>query len=154
MRTGEARRRPRRPPLQNEGEGEGEAKRARGFWAWVEVGGEEVEASRGGVDLILLVNGEVIRQGRRPCSGTHQGNRKGRASGSWAGQAGEVGRPAGMGRSPRGGQGLSHPFFFPFLFLNSFAFSFLLANKDFAKDYAIGQNNLKELLGTAQKKRL
>ena len=85
-RTGEARRRPRRPPLQNEGEGEGEAERARGFWAWVEVGGEEVEASRGGVDLILLVDGEVVRRGRCPCSGAHQGNRKGA-------RFGELGRP-------------------------------------------------------------
>ena len=54
----------------------------RGFGAWVEVGGEEVEASRGGVDLILLVDGEVVLP--RPVGGT--GGR--RASGSWADQAG------------------------------------------------------------------
>ena len=75
-----------------------------------QVGGEGAEASgRGG-----LTHPRRCRRGgraaSRPCSGAHQGNRKGgRASGSWAGQASEVGRPAGMGRSPRGGQGLSHP---------------------------------------------
>jgi len=136
-----------------EGESGGEWERRRGrAGEWVEVGGEEVEASRGGA----LTHPRRCRRGgraaSRPCSGAHQGNRKGgRASGSWAGQAGEVGRPAGMGRSPRGGQGLSLPLFFSPFFLNSFSLLFsFLANKDFAKNYAIGQNNLKELLGTAQ----
>ena len=97
-----------------EGESGGEWERRRGrAGEWVEVGGEEVEASRGGA----LTHPRRCRRGgraaSRPCSGAHQGNRKGgRASGSWAGQAGEVGRPAGMGRSPRGGQGLSLPLFF------------------------------------------
>ena len=61
-----------------------------------------------------------------PVAARTRGTGRGRASGSWAGQAGEVGRPAGMGRSPRGGQGLSHPFSFsfPFSFLKLFCFSY------------------------------
>ena len=68
----------------------------------MEVGGGGLEEPEG---KALIHPRRCRRGGRaasRPCSGAHQGNRQGggRASGSWAGQAGEVGRPAGMGRGP------------------------------------------------------
>ena len=58
-------------------EWERERRRGRGgFEAWVEVGGEEVEASRGGA----LIHPRRCRRGgraaTRPCSGAHRGNRR------------------------------------------------------------------------------
>ena len=83
-----------------EGESGGEWERRRGrAGEWVEVGGEEVEASRGGA----LIHPRRCRRGgraaTRPCSGAHRGNRReGRAMrGAWAGWA---------GWGPREGRGL------------------------------------------------
>ena len=60
-----------------EGESGGEWERRRGrAGEWVEVGGEEVEASRGGA----LIHPRRCRRGgraaTRPCSGAHRGNRR------------------------------------------------------------------------------
>ena len=83
----------------------------------MEVGGEEVEASRGGVDLIFLVDGEVVRWrrvGALPRSVEQgEGERPGRL-----GRLGWLGAKGGQGavgrRGPRGGQGSPTPSSFPF----------------------------------------
>ena len=83
----------------------------------MEVGGEEAEASRGGGNLILLVDGEAVRRRRaaralgRLNRGT--GERPGRL-----GRLGWLGAKGGQGavgrRGPRGGQGSPTPSSFPF----------------------------------------
>ena len=96
----------------------------------MEVGGEEVEASRGGVDLIL--SGESLSRrsgGARPCCDPGRGNRGRRRPGeglgrtSWAVSSG--------GPKPKGRPGALALF----LFLLVFPFSFLLIFKLFCFSY-------------------
>ena len=68
----------------------GSGRRERG----VEVGGEEAEASRGGGNLILLVDGEAVRRRRaaRALGRLNRGRGRATAQGVWAGLLGQLAR--------------------------------------------------------------
>ena len=141
--------------------------RARGGAGWSGQEGRELEASGLPLSSHGAYSGmadEVVRRRRaRAVARTVRGRRPGRGSGradlagprpregmgalwavrlaDWACLAAKAQAESGWAvgrRGPRGGQGSPTPSSLPF-FKTAFAFSFLflLANKDFAKDYAI-----------------